>query len=141
MQSGRRGLYCLVGSERIASVVNGKISNKAKTTGQSDEVVLNSKSQLMCVLSCIASIVNLTFFTACYFIQQDTVRNHSESILLTLVILFCVNVAYVSYTLIAKMKSTSIFIAALVSFSMILSIILIVMIPLAMLQVFFSTLR
>lgn len=109
--------------------------------GQSDEVVLRSKSGLMCVLSCITSIVNVTFFIACYLLQEDSVRNHSENILLTLLLLFCVNIAYFSYSLIAKMKSTSIFVAALVTFSMIFSIILIVVIPLAMLNVFFGALR
>lgn len=111
-------------------------------TGQSDQVVWRSKSGLVSVLSCSMSIVNLTIFTASCFLSEHFERNHSESILLTLLLLFCVNIAYLSYSLSARIKkSTSIFVATVVTCSMILSTITIVVIPLAMLQVFLGTLR
>jgi len=122
--------------------VNKNISNKYKMTGQADEVVWRGKSALLSVLSCSTSIVNLTFFSAGYFLQEHFESKYSESILLALLLLFCVNIAYVSYSLVVKIKkSTSIFVAAVVTCSMILSMIVIVVTPLAMLQVFFLTLR
>lgn len=122
--------------------MNKNISNEFKMTGQSDEVIWRGKSGLLSVLSCSMSILNLTFFSACYFLQEHFKSKHSETILLALLLLFCVNIAYVSYSLVVKLKkSTSIFVAAVVTCSMILSMIVIVATPLAMLQVFFRTLR